>query len=362
MRVGIVGLPNVGKSSLFNLLTRSSARVDSYPFTTIEQNVGVVLVPDERLEVIGRVLKPKKLTPAHVEFVDIAGLVQGASRGEGLGNKFLAHIREADLILHLVRNFASADAPHVLGSVDPDRDAGIVEAELAIADLAVVTRRLDHVRKEPKTPEQQLRLAALEKLAASLERGFDPPDLHPEERAAVRELNLFVLRPTVLGVNCSDSEPADPRRFPRVAGRNPLLFSAVLEEGMDSMTPAEKVELRSGLGLAPEGPAAIVSRCFAALDLLRFYTVKGDESRAWAAPRGTTALDAAFMIHTDIGAGFIKAEVVACADLAAFGDFAAARTHGRVKTEGKGYVVQDGDVLLVKFRETRPNPRKLEES
>ncbi|MEO0085417.1 MAG: redox-regulated ATPase YchF [candidate division WOR-3 bacterium] len=353
MKVGIVGLPNAGKSSLFNLLTHGNARVDSYPFTTIERNVGVVLVPDERLELIGRVLKPKKLTPAHIEFVDIAGLVQGASRGEGLGNKFLAHIREADLILHLVRDFPSADIPHVLDTNDPDRDAAIIEAELAIADLAVVERRLDHVRKEPKTPEQQLLLVALEKLAAALARGFEPPQLHPEEKNAVRDLNLFILRPVVFAVNCSDSESVDPGRFPRVAARSPLLFSAALEEGMSSLTSEERTELRTSLGLDPEGPAAIVNRCFAALDLLRFYTVKGDESRAWSAPRGTTALDAAFMIHSDIGSGFIKAEVITCSDLSATGDFAAARTLGRVKTEGRSYVVQDGDVLLIKFRESQ---------
>ncbi len=349
MKVGIVGLPNVGKSSLFNLLTRANARVDLFPFTTIEKNVGVVLVPDERLERIAQILKPERTTPAHIEFVDIAGLVKGASAGEGLGNKFLGHIREADLILHLVRAFTAGDVPHVLDTVDPDRDVAIVEAELAVADLAVVEKRLEHVRKEPKTPEQQLLLAALEKLHPALARG-ERPALHPEEARFARELGLIMTKPFIYAVNCSDSEPPDPARFPTTAGRTSLLFSASLEAGMADFPEPDKVEMRRALNLAPEGPAGIVTRCFDALHLIRFYTVKGPESRAWAAPAGTTAHEAAYMIHTDIGAGFIKAEVVNFRDLVACVDFHACRDAGHVKVEGKTYLVQDGDVLLVKFR------------
>jgi len=349
MKVGIVGLPNVGKSSLFNILTSGSARVDLYPFTTIEKNVGVVLVPDERLERIGAILKPEKLTQAHVEFVDIAGLVKGASQGEGLGNKFLGHIREADLILHLVRNFSSGDVPHVFDTVDPDRDVDIVEAELAIADLGIVEKRLEHVRKEPKSPEQQLLLGALEKARAALVRGARP-DLHAEEKKALSELGLVMVKPFIYAVNCSDTEPADPARFPATARKTALLFSAALETGMADFAENDKSEMRASLNLAPEGPARIVSRCFEALDLIRFYTVKGPESRAWSAPRGISALDAAFMIHTDIGKGFIKAEVVAYKDLVAAGDFQVCRETGHVKVEGKSYVVQDGDVLLIRFK------------
>lgn len=349
MKVGIVGLPNVGKSSLFNILTAGSARVDLYPFTTIEKNVGVVLVPDERLERIGAILKPEKLTQAHVEFVDIAGLVKGASQGEGLGNKFLGHIREADLILHLVRNFSSGDVPHVFDTVDPDRDVDIVEAELAIADLGIVEKRLEHVRKEPKSPEHQLLLGALEKARAALAQGTRP-GLQTEEKRAVNELGLVMAKPFIYAVNCSDTEPADPARFPTTARKTGLLFSAALETAMADFTENDRSEMRASLNLAPEGPAGIVSRCFEALDLIRFYTVKGPESRAWSAPRGITALDAAFMIHTDIGKGFIKAEVVAYKDLAAAGDFQVCRETGHVKVEGKNYAVQDGDVLLIKFK------------
>jgi GTP-binding protein YchF len=349
MKVGIVGLPNVGKSSLFNLLTASNAKVDLYPFTTIEQNVGVVLVPDERLDQIARILKPDKATPAHVEFVDIAGLVKGASTGEGLGNKFLGHIREADLILHLVRAFSAGNIPHVLDTIDPDRDAAIVETEMAIADLAIVEKRLEHVRKEPKNPEQQLQLETMEKLHAALARG-ELPVLRPEENRVTSELGLIRTKPAIYAVNCSDTEPADPSRFPTTAARTGLLFSAALEAGMSDFAEPDRVELRRSLNLAPEGPAGIITRCFEALRLIRFYTVKGTESRAWAAPAGTTALEAAFLIHTDIGNGFIKAEVVNYRDLVACGDFHVCRDKGHVKVEGKTYVVQDGDVLLVKFR------------
>ncbi len=349
MKVGIVGLPNVGKSSLFNLLTAGSAKVDLYPFTTIDQNVGVVFVPDERLERIGEILKPEKLTPAHVDFVDIAGLVKGASAGEGLGNRFLAHIREADIILHIVRNFASADIPHVFDSVDPDRDASIVEAELALADLVIVQKRLEHVRKEPKSSEQQLLLHALESAYSALGSG-NAPELDPEQRQALKGLGLITVKPVVYAVNCSDSVPANPATFPRTAARTNLLFSAALEVGMATFDEPDKVELRLSLGLASEGPSGIVARCFVALDLIRFYTVKGPESRAWAAPRGTTAVEAAAMIHTDLARGFIKADVVTYHDLVTGGDFHACRDSGRVKTEGPGYVVQDGDVLLIKFK------------
>jgi GTP-binding protein YchF len=350
VKVGIVGLPNAGKTSLFNLLTGAAAHVDSYPFTTIEKNVGVVIVPDRRLDRIGAITRPQRLTPAHVDFVDIAGLVEGASRGEGLGNKFLGHVREADLVLHLVRAFPAAGVPHVLSAVDPDRDAGIVEAELAIADLGVLERRLEHVRKEPKAPEQELLLTAMEKAGAALGRGFEPADLTVDERQSLRGLNLFATKPVLYAVNCSDTEPADPARFPRLLSRRCLLFSAALEPAMNGLSDAEKTELRTDLGLAPEGPSAIVARCFEALGLIRFYTIKGEESRAWAAPRGTTAVDAASLIHSDMAKGFVKAEVVTYDDLAAAGDYQVARQAGKVKIEGKNYVLQDGDVLHVRFR------------
>lgn len=350
MKIGIVGLPNAGKTSLFNLLTGAHARVDLFPFTTIEKNVGVVTVPDERLEEIARIIKPRKVTPAHIDFIDIAGLVRGASQGEGLGNKFLAHIREAHLILHLVRNFSTPDIPHILDTVDPERDVDIVENELALADLTIVERRLAIAHKEPPTPERNILISALEKLSGALSREFLPPDLQPEEKLAVKELNLFILKPVVYCINCSNTQPVDTSRFPRLARRTNLLFSAALEEEMNDLPEADRRELRQSLNLTPEGPAGIVNRCFETLGLIRFYTVKGEESRAWAAPRGTTALEAAYQIHTDIGKGFIKAEVVAYSDLVACRGFREAHEAGRVKIEGKGYQIQDGDVLLIRFK------------
>lgn len=350
MKVGIVGLPNVGKTSLFNLLTGAHARVDLFPFTTIEKNVGVVTVPDERLDQLARIIKPRKVTPAHIDFVDIAGLVKGASQGEGLGNKFLAHIRESHLILHLVRNFTAPDITHIFDTVDPERDVAVVESELALADLAIVERRLASARKEPATPERDTLISALEKLSAALSQGFDAPLLTVDERQVVKEFNLFILKPVVYCINCSDEQPADPNKFPRLAARTNLLFSAALEQEIAELPEPDKRELRTSLNLAPEGPAGIVRQCFAALNLIRFYTVKGEESRAWSAPRGTTALEAAYMIHTDIGKGFIKAEVVSYQDLVAAGGFKTAHEAGKVKIEGKNYQIQDGDVLLIRFK------------
>ncbi|MEO0070851.1 MAG: redox-regulated ATPase YchF [candidate division WOR-3 bacterium] len=350
MKIGIVGLPNIGKTSLFNLLTGCQARVDLFPFTTIEKNVGVVAVPDERLEQIARIVKPRIVTPAHINFVDIAGLVKGASQGEGLGNRFLAHIREADLILHLVRNFNAPNIPHILGTVDPDRDVEIVESELALADLAIVEKRLESVKKEAPSKERDCLVTALKKLLDQLEKGFHKPELSLEEQQVVKNLNLFILKPIVYAVNSSDTEPFDLSNFPLLASRNPVVFSAELEKNLFAFSESEKVELRQSLNLTPEGPQAIIKRCFSLLNLIRFYTIKGEESRAWSAPYGSTALDAAFMIHTDIGKGFIKAEVVSFSDLIAAGGFLEAHSAGKVKIEGKSYQIQDGDVLLIRFK------------
>ena len=349
MRIGLVGLPNVGKSSLFNLLTDAGARVDSFPFTTIEKNVGVVLVPDTRLERIRELLKPEKLSPAHVEFVDIAGLVKGASQGEGLGNKFLSHVREAHLILHVLRAF-DGGVPHPYGDVDPVRDMEIVEAELAIADLETIGRRLETLVKESRTPEHQTLQSALNKARAALEAGQPMPELHADERAALMPFGLFSTKPVIHVLNCSEKEGTDLGQWPKLQARDTYLFSAALENQTQGFTEDECRELRRSLGLAEAGPAGVVEQCFARLGLIRFYTVKGTESRAWAIPRGTHIVDAARSIHTDMADGFIKADVLAYSDLVAAGDFATAREHGKVLVEGKNYVVKDGDVILIKFR------------
>jgi GTP-binding protein YchF len=349
MRIGLVGLPNVGKSSIFNLLTNAGARVDSFPFTTIEKNTGVVLVPDARLERIRELLKPEKLTPAHIEFVDIAGLVKGASQGEGLGNKFLAHVRETSLMLHVLRAFDSGIA-HPLGAIDPMRDLEIVESELAIADLEVVEHRLQTLVKESRTPEHEILLHALHKMQHSLGSGLVAPALSPEERASLRSFGLFSLKPVVFVVNCSEDDPTDVAPWTALRNKDVFLVSAALETEAKDFPDSEKRELRKSLGLAESGPAGIVEHCLERLGLIRFYTVKGAESRAWAIEQGTSIVDAAGRIHTTMAEGFIKAEVLAYDDLVASGDFPAAREHGKVRVEGKNYVVKDGDVILIKFR------------
>ncbi|MEO0107937.1 MAG: redox-regulated ATPase YchF [candidate division WOR-3 bacterium] len=368
MRVGLVGLPNVGKSSLFNLLTKSNARVDCFPFTTVEKNVGVVLVPDERLERLGALLKPEKVTPAHIEFVDIAGLVEGASRGEGLGNRFLSHIRETHLMLHILRAFDDG-VVHPYGCVDPVRDAGVVEAELALADLEIVERRLQTLVKEAKTPENLNLLRALTKVRDALSAG-QAPVLGEEEHQALRPFNLFVGRPVIYVLNCSEKEPFDINLWPglrdrakaRRSGGVPgeqsscsvpegvFLFSAALEDGIGGFAEEEQRELRRSLNLDEAGPAGLVERCFRHLGLIRFYTIKGTETRAWAVPNGTGIVEAASQIHSDLANGFIRAEVLGYDDLVAAGDFCLAQRQGRVRVEGRNYSVRDGDVILIKFR------------
>lgn len=350
MRVGIVGLPNVGKSSLFNLLTKAGAKVDLYPFTTIEKNFGMVTVPDERLKRIGELLKPPKLTFATIEFVDIAGLVKGASKGEGLGNKFLAHIRESNLLLHLLRNFSDSTIPHIYGTVDPERDMEIVNTELAIADLEVVERNLNKFAKVPKTKEIEDRLCALEKVRSALNAGFEPPLLNSEESEAIKDMGLFIVKPMVYALNCSDTAPLDINKMPRFSNQDIFAFSQALEETMEDFLEEEKRKARTELNLAPEGPAGIVKRCFSRLNLICFYTIKGEESRAWSIPKGTKIVDAAGKIHSDFAQGFIKAEVVSFDDLVQSGDFHLAKEQGKVRIEGKNYEVKDGDVILIKFR------------
>ncbi len=350
MRIGIVGLPNVGKSSLFNLLTKAGAKVDLYPFTTIEKNIGMVIVPDERLQKIGELLKPPKLTPATIEFVDIAGLVKGASKGEGLGNKFLAHIRESHLLLHLLRNFSDGSIPHVYEKVDPERDMEIVNAELAVTDLEIVERNLSKLTKEAKTTESQMRLHVLEKIKQALSIGFESPLLNHEELESIKEMGLFITKPIIFVMNCSDSIPVDLSTFPKLKHRDLFLFSAFLEEEIEGFSEEEKREARREMKLAEAGPAGIVEKCFDRLKLMRFYTVKGEENRAWSIPKGTKIVEAAGKIHTDFAEGFIKAEVVAFNDLVTSGNFHLAKEHGKVRIEGKNYEVKDGDVILIKFK------------
>jgi len=345
MKVGIVGLPNVGKSSLFNLLTSAQAKVDLYPFTTIDKNIGVVSVPDERLKKIGELLKPAKLTPATIEFVDIAGLVKGASEGEGLGNKFLSFIREVDIIVHLLRTFVSETIPHIYGDIDPARDKEIVESELAISDLVILERQIPKLKKE-KGMEKRWEL--LERIKLDLEKGQFPIALNPMEKEMIKEYNLFSVKDFIYVINHSE-DAFDLAQYPKLRGEF-YPISCSLEEEMKDWSEEEKREMRRSLGLREEGIWGIVEMTFNKLGLIRFYTIKGEETRAWSIPKGTKVIEAAGKIHSDFALGFIKAEVLSYNDLLEWKDFHKAREMGKTRIEGKDYIVQDGDIILIHFR------------
>ncbi|MEO0226085.1 MAG: redox-regulated ATPase YchF [candidate division WOR-3 bacterium] len=339
MKVGIIGLPNCGKSSLFNLLTQARAPVGLYPFTTIDKNIGIVAVKDERLERLAQITNPQKKTPATIQFVDIAGLVKGASTGEGLGNKFLAHIREVNLMLHLVRVFDHPNIPHIYGSIDPRRDYEIVEYELFMADLEMIERRLDRIKKKVEAREE---IEILERVKGLIVQG-QKPDPAEIPLKILLELPLLVIKPEEVVLNF----PSDGRVETNLKG---YALSVGLEEEILDFPETEKRELRESLKLNPDGIEGLIEICFRRLDLIRFYTIKGEETRAWAIKRGTTALEAAGQIHSDLRDGFIRAEVVNVDELIAAGNFASAVKSGKAKVEGREYEVKDGDVLLIKFR------------
>lgn len=359
LSVGIVGLPNAGKSSLFNALSRASAQVASYPFTTIEPHHGVVPVPDSRLMAIAAVTHPDRVVPATVEFVDIAGLVRGASRGEGLGNQFLAHIRDVDAIVHVVRCFAASDIPHVEGAIDPVRDIEIVETELALADLSVVERELDRTRTRVKAqqPAAGVSLAVLEQVASDLQRGTPLWRLAPEPHRAelLGPLRLLTTKPVVYVANVADQDLpaaalADPVRQYAAARHAPAVaLSAKLEAEAARLDDSEAAEMLKAYGVEVPGLGRLIRIAFELLGLITFFTTASQEVRAWPVRRGTQAQDAAGMIHTDMARGFIRAEVTPYQTLVAVGSVQAARDRGMARVEGKDYVVQDGDVILFRF-------------
>jgi len=346
VKVGIVGLPNVGKTSLFNLLTKCQAKVDLYPFTTIEKNIGIVAVPDERLEKICEITNPKIKTYATIEFVDIAGLVKGASEGEGLGNKFLSHIREADLILHLLRDFNN-QIPHIYGYPDAQRDLEICETELALADLNVIENNLSKVAKVPTLKEEK---ETLVKISEYLKRGELTINLNEEERNLLKKYNLFILKPRVYCVNADKNQGFNEEKYPKLKDKNPYVLSTSLEEEIFLLNEEEKKEYRKMLNLNEEGTMGLVEKCFQALSLIRFYTIKGEETRAWSIKRGSKVIEAAEKIHSDMAKGFIKAEVINYKDLIKIGDYQKAKEMGMIRIEGKDYLVQDGDIILIRFR------------
>ena len=363
MKLGVVGLPNVGKSTLFNAITNAGAQAANYPFCTIEPNTGVVAVPDARLNVLNDMYHPKKVTPAAIEFVDIAGLVKGASRGEGLGNKFLSHIRECDAIVHVVRCFEDDNIIHVDGSVNPARDMETINLELIFADMETVKKRQEKALKLVKTGEKKY--AAEAELAgrvyAHLESG-KPVRTFPatnEEKEILRDYFLLTTKPVIYAANISEDDVAEaPENLPfvkavmdeaREENAEVLVISAQIEEEIAQMEEDEKLEFLQDLGLEKSGLDRLVQACYRLLGLISFLTCGEDECRAWTIVSGTKAPQAAGKIHTDFERGFIRAEIVPFETLRDLGSMTACREKGLIRSEGKDYVMQDGDVTLFRF-------------
>ena len=363
LQLGIVGLPNVGKTSLFNALTSADADAASHPFSTVKPNVGIVEVPDARLATLTAIVRPKKTVNATVQFVDIAGLAQGASRGEGLGNQFLSYVRDCDAIVHVVRCFDDPDLPHVLDGIDPARDREVIEFELALADLASVDKRLDKTRRAARVGEKeaQAEVAALEKAHAPLAEGkaLRHVSLGAAERALLAPLQLLTLKPVLYAANVADTDLQDDggahTRALRGAiardGESALVvaFSARIEGELAQLAPEERVEFLHSLGLESAGLDRLIRAGFHLLGLETFFTAGEKEVRAWTFHRGDTAPAAAGVIHSDFERGFIRAETVSYDDFVAHDGWKGAREKGVVRSEGREYVVRDGDVMLFRF-------------
>ena len=362
MKLGIVGLPNVGKSTLFNALTKAGAESANYPFCTIEPNVGIVPVPDERLDVLTKMYDPEKTTPTTIEFVDIAGLVKGASKGEGLGNKFLSHIREVDAIVHVVRCFEDSNIVHVDGSVSPVRDIETIETELILADMEVMERRVERTHKMLKSGDKkyEIELDIYERILKALEEGNTVRTMHfdLDEKKIVDELFLITSKPVLYAGNVSEEdinlEKANPLleelfNHAKKEGSEVMTVCAKIEEEIAQLDEEEREEFLKDLGLSESGLSKLIKKSYKLLGLISFLTAGPKEVRAWTIVEGSKAPQAAGKIHTDFERGFIRAEVIAFKELVECGSYNAAKEKGLVRSEGKDYVMKDGDVVLFRF-------------
>ena len=360
LQAGIVGLPNVGKSTLFNtVVANAKATAANFPFCTIEPNVGVVAVPDERLEVLAKISKSQKIVPTRIEFVDIAGLVKGASKGEGLGNQFLANIREVDAIIHVVRCFENDDIIHVSGSIEPVRDMEVINLELSLADLTQVERRIERQRKQAKKDKEVAEeVAILEKILPVLNEGQPARlvELTEEEEAIIKPLGLLTSKPVIYAANVSDEDLAQGNEWVEQVkakaeeeNAKVVVISAQVESELIELSPEEKEEFLESLGVKEGGLQSLIRATYDLLGLRTYLTTGETETRAWTIITGMTAPQAAGVIHSDFERGFIRAETVSYQDLVECGSMTAAKEKGLVRSEGKDYVVKEGDVMLFRF-------------